>query len=108
MHFRDFRSSLGGLVTFLKLPPNFGELRGISWRQLFAVFGGPGSSPSIHSCGEVHIPFENRGFSGDFGEFWGYSGNFGGFRGISPILGVLGILVRFWLEIFRLAWKFRK
>ena len=96
------------------MPPNFGEPRGISWRQLFAVFGGLGSSPSIRSCGEVHIPFENRGISGDFGEFRGISGNFGEFRGISgnfgesQFWGFLGILVRFWLRIFLLAWKFQK
>ena len=64
----------------------------------FSVFGGLGCSPSIHSCGEVHIPFENRGISGDFGEFRGISGDFGEFRG-ERILGVLGILVRFWLTI---------
>ena len=74
------------------MPPTFGEPRRISWRQLFAVFGGLGSSPSIHSCGEVHIPFENRGIrgiSGNFGEFRGISGDFGEFRG-EPILGVFG------------------
>ena len=52
--------------------------------------------------------------SGNFGGFRGISGNFGEFRGISgnfgesQFWGFLGILVRFWLKIFLLAWKLQK
>ena len=83
VHFWDFRSRLRRLVTFLKMPPNFGNLAELRDANLLLnFFGVKGPHPTFIAA--MRCPYHStigyfggfRGISRTFGESWGISGNF--------------------------------